>query len=221
MQARYLHPRRLPEGRRRARPPRRGPSCAAGWVDGHYEEAVDKPRAARTAASTRPATSSPAPDRRYTSERRLPVTGLRDDRNRPGRGADRGRQPGQGGPGGAAHPARPVALGHRVRRPVPRVVHRLPVERPWSDQPARGRSTTTCAPSNCWPCSMPAWSVFPLGPDPEVTRHDGRPRGTSLHPARSAVDGHGQRGRAGSSRSPVAGPVRARPCSAGSTPRVA
>ena len=102
-------------------------------------------------------------------EQRLPVPGLRDDRGRPRRSTGRGGQPGQGGPGSPPDPPRPFALGHRVRRPVPRVLHRLPVQRAGPDQPAGGGPSAAALPAAPRPSSTPAWCGSTFGPDPEVT----------------------------------------------------
>ena len=117
-----------------------------GWVDGHYEKAVDglEPRYGRFDPATHVFAGS---DRHYTSAADYQAQVydmIEDDLDRGP--ATRG-EPGQGGPGGAAHPPRPAALGHRVRWSLPRLLHRLPVQRPGPDQPAGGRPATHALPA--------------------------------------------------------------------------
>ena len=118
----------------------------SAWLDGDFENAVQKLGLLYgPLRSHHPDLRRCRPPLRLGP--RLPGPGLRNDRDRPGRGAGRRGQPGQGGPGGAQDPPRPVALGHRVRRAVPRVLHRLPVECAGTDQPARGRSPAAAVPA--------------------------------------------------------------------------
>ena len=84
-------------------------------------------------------------------ERRLPGPRLRHGRDRSRRRAGRRWQPGQGGPGGHPDTARPVALGHRVRRPDAGVLHRLPVQRARTHQPPRGGAPGPALPAASGP----------------------------------------------------------------------
>ena len=142
----------------------------AGWLAGSYDRAVEQlePIYGRFDPA---AMCSPTPDA-ATRQPRVPVPRVRDGRDRPRRGPRRRRQPGQGGAGGTAHPPRPVALGHRVRRALPRVLHRLPVQRPRSHQPARGRPAAAPVPAAARRSSMPERSGSRSAP----TRSSWRPR---------------------------------------------
>ena len=117
-----------------------------GWVDGHYEKVVDalEPQL-RALRPGHPPLRRVGPPLHVG--RRLPGPGLRHDRGRPHRGPATRGEPGQGGPGGAAHPPGPAAFGHRVRWSVARLLRRVPVQRPRPHQPAGGGRTTHALPA--------------------------------------------------------------------------